>query len=335
MMSADLLVVIIILLALIFTYTNGFQDGSSVVACPIASRALNPIIVIIISVCFEIFGALLGGSAVASTIESITSYPKSVFLLPILASSLSGAILWNYITRLLHFPSSSTHALVGGLIGSLLIANGNIIWGSMNLIHPSGVGKVILSLMAAPIISFIAGYCIYIAMTFLLKQATWSAEKVLKSAQYFTVSALAFGHGANDPQKSMAIILLALYAVHSPDIHGIPLPIRLASAIAIAFGVISIVPGIVKRVGTGIYKLRTLHSFVAQLSSACVIIGGSLIGGPVSASQVISSSIIGVGSAARIKSVHWLVAREILLAWFLTIPCSGILSSLFYLATFK
>lgn len=334
------IVVAIIILAFSFTFTNGFQDGSSVTACAIASRALTPIQAVVLVSFFELLGAIFGGTAVTHTIEGITNWPATPDLLPVIMSSLVAAISWNLITRRFGIPSSSTHALVGGMLGSLWAAGGSshIVWGNFgNFAQPNGIWKVVLTLIVSPLAGFIAGYLVLLFSTLMLARATMKVNKSLKHLQCFSTSVLAFAHGANDPQKSVGVILLTLHAVgmHASNDNSVPLYLRIASGVAIAMGVAALAPSIVKRVGTGIYRLRNLHALSAETASASVVLFGSLTGGPVSASQVISCSVMGVGSAIRIKGVHWAVAQELLAAWFLTIPCSAILSCGLYMLAFK
>lgn len=317
-----------IVLALFFTYTNGFQDGSSVTAAAIASRAMTPLQAVVVVSLAELAGALFGGSAVAGTIQGITSWPARIDLLPVLISGLVAAISWNYITRYLRVPSSSTHALVGGVVGALYAAGGSkfIIWGHPDVLHPTGIWKLGIALFMSPLVGFVGGSVVFMIATLLLLKSTMRVVPYLKGLQWAVTAILGFAHGANDPQKSMGIIMLALYAVGLIDRHGIPWYVHLASGCAMMAGVASLAPGIVRRVGSGIYKLRSLHALSAEMASSAVVLFGSITGGPVSASQVISCSVMGVGSVVRLKGVHWLVAKDMLLAWFLTIPCAALLS---------
>lgn len=326
--------IFVLLLCLTFTYTNGFQDGSSVAASAIGSRALTPMQTACLVCTFEFLGALLGGSAVADAIHSITSWPARPDLLPVLASGLAAAVLWNFITKLLKVPSSSTHALVGGILGAVYAASGDtryIVWGAPNaIVNSTGVWKVVLSLFISPLLGFIGGSIVLILSIFVLMRATTRVNHRLKQLQWITTAAMAFGHGANDTQKAMGIITLALAAAGLSDDHGIPLWVRVITGLVMAFGVASMVPGIVRRVGSGIYNLRPLHGLVTQIASAGILVTGSATGGPVSATQVISSCVMGVGFAARRKGVHWLVANQMFMAWFLTIPCAALVACLIH-----
>lgn len=327
-MIVSILLLVVIVLALFFTYTNGFQDGSSVTACAISSRALTSMQAVALVAWCELAGALLGGSAVCHAIESITTWPARPDLLPVLISGLAAAISWNYITRYLRVPSSSTHALVGGIIGALYGSGGlkYLALGTPSFAHPTGIFKVVMTLFVSPLAGLLAGGTVYILATMLLFRATMKVNVYIKRLQWVTTGVLAFAHGANDPQKTMGVIMLALHAAGMAIPNEIPFYVRFGCGASIALGVITLAPGIVRRVGGGIFKMRSLTALSAETASASVVLFGSLTGGPVSASQVISSSVMGVGSAVHIRNVHWVVAKDMLTAWFLTIPCSAILS---------
>lgn len=333
-MTISIYFVAVLLLGCLFSFTNGFQDGSSVAASPIASRSIGLWQGVLLTAVFEFLGALFGGSQVASAISGITNYPRSEPFLCVLACALLAAVLWNYLTRLLKVPSSSTHALVGGLIGAIFASTGSfeyIVWGNFNgLIHPTGVCKVIATLFLSPLIGFVAGYFTLHLLQFLLSRATTKVNNGLKRSQWFVLPALAFGHGANDTEKVMGVVVMAMSAGglfgHQNPLSSsdtIPLWVRLTIGLCMAFGVLCMAPGILKRVGFGIFKQRAVHGFVTEFASAVVVLTGSITGGPVSASQVIASTVMGVGYANRRKGVHWLVAREMAWAWLLTIPCSA------------
>jgi len=306
-------------------------------ATAISCRALSPAKTVLLVGSVEIAGSLLGGQAVANTISSITNWPAQITLLPVLASGLSAAIVWNYVTRKLGLPSSSTHALVGGMVGAVVSTGGwhYIVFGSPdNLIGASGLCKVIISLFVSPVVGFCAGIVFFVLSLIMLLRATTKVDRILKSMQWFTVGLVAFGHGANDTQKAMGVILLGLKAAGFAKSDMIPIWVRILTGVAMVLGIASLAPGIIRRVGSGIYKVKPLHALVSQISSAAVVLVSSAIGGPISASQVIASTIVGIGTAQRKKGVHWLVARDMLLAWLLTIPTTAILAGLIHKTIF-
>ncbi len=331
------ILILVIFLSSFFAYSNGFQDGSTVAASVIGSRALTPKQTVILVSIFEFSGALFGGSAVASTVKSIARFPNNPDVLAWLACAMTAAIGWNYLTKRLGFPSSSTHALVGGLLGAVVAAGGGtqlIIWGDFHhLLDATGLAKVIVSLFLSPLIGFVGGYLMFKITMLLLLKASTRINRWLKLAQLPALALVSFGHGANDTQKVMGVALLSLnsFGMH---LQVVPLWVRLLTAFAMVLGIASLAPRIVRKVGSDIFRLRTVHGFVTQATAAAVLVYASATGGPVSASQVITSAVMGVGTAERRKGVHWLVAKEMLIAWFITIPGAALGSAALYYLLF-
>lgn len=328
-MGMDLLVILAIVavaIVVVFDYTNGFHDASNIIATVIASRAMTPIQAVIVVAIFEFLGPLLGGTAVANTIgkfiniSDLQAIPSMVIIL----CGIIGAITWNLGTWWFGIPSSSSHALVGGLAGAVVVSAGgdHVVWGIEELMqgHVTGVTKVLLALILSPIIGFWAGFFIHRLMSFLLRAAKPVVNKYLRRVQFFTSAGLAFSHGANDAQKSMGIITLVLLLGGFIDKFEVPFWVILTCATAITLGIMSGGWRIVRTVGFGIYKVRPLHALDAQLTSASVIFSASLIGAPVSTTHVVSSSIMGIGSSERPKAVRWAKAKEIVSTWVITIP---------------
>lgn len=332
------ILIFVILLSSLFAYSNGFQDGSTVTASVIGSRTLTPKQAVILVSLFEFCGALFGGSAVASTVKSIARFPDNPDVLAWLACAMTAAISWNFLTKQLGLPSSSTHALVGGLLGAVVAAGAGtqlIIWGEFrHLVDATGLAKVVVSLFLSPAVGFVAGFLIFKITMLLLLKASSRVNRWLKLAQLPALALVSFGHGANDTQKVMGVALLALnsFGMH---VEIVPLWVRILTAIAMIMGIASLAPRIVRKVGTDIFRLRPVHGFVTQAAAAAVLIYASATGCPVSASQVISSAVMGVGTAERRKGVHWLVAKEMLIAWFVTIPGAAVGSALLYYVLFS
>ena len=330
------LAVIAIVVVVIFDYTNGFHDASNIIATVIASRAMTPIQAVIIVAVFEFLGPLLGGTAVANTIGKFVdiSTLQSMDAMAIILSGIIGAITWNLGTWWIGIPSSSSHALVGGLVGAVVVSAGadHVVWGFTELGngHFTGVTKVLIALVVSPIIGFWAGFMIHRIMKFLLRAATPAANRHLRHIQFLTSAGLAFSHGANDAQKSMGIItLVLLLGGFIPEFH-VPFWVILTCASAITLGIMSGGWRIVRTVGFGIYKVRPLHAFDAQLTSASVIFAASIVGAPVSTTHVVSSSIMGIGASERPKAVRWGKAREIVKTWVITIPGAATVAILCY-----
>lgn len=333
----NIILIFVIFLTALFAYSNGFQDGSTVSASVIGSRTLTPKHAVLLVCLFELLGTLLGGSAVAGSIKALAKFPETPDLLALIACAMSAAISWNFCTKQVGLPSSSAHALVGGLLGALIAAGGGVSminWGSFNHCYDAtGVAKVILSLFAAPLIGFGIGFLLLKIMMVLLIKASTRVNFYLKLGQIPALAAVAFGHGANDTQKVMGVVLLSLNAF-IPGTNSIPLWVRVLTAMAMVLGIASLAPKIVKRVGTDIFRMRPIHGFVTQTAAAFVLCASSYTGCPVSASQIITSTVIGVGTAERQKGVQWLVARDMVVAWFVTIPGAALGSALMYLLLF-
>jgi PiT family inorganic phosphate transporter len=335
------LAVVAVVIVVFFDYTNGFHDASNIVATVIASRAMTPVQAVIIVATFEFLGPILGGTAVANTIGKFVDIGDAQALtsVAIVVCGIFGAIFWNLITWWFGIPSSSSHALVGGLAGAVMVSAGadHVVWGFQELTqgHMTGVTKVLLALILSPIIGFWAGFFIHRLMSGLLRAARPRVNRYLRQAQFITAAGLAFSHGANDAQKSMGIVTLVLLLGGFIDKFEVPFWVVLTCASAITLGIMSGGWRIVRTVGFGIYKVRPLHALDAQLTSASVIFGASVIGAPVSTTHVVSSSIMGIGASERPKAVRWAKAQEIVSTWVITIPGAGMVAvATYYLMHF-
>jgi len=335
--SLFILAVTAVVIVLIFDYTNGFHDAANIVASIIASRAMTPVQAILIVATFEFLGPLLGGTAVANTIGKFISLEgvAPVLSLQILVCGLFGAIAWNLLTWWKGIPSSSSHALVGGLIGAVVVSVGadHVAWGFRELAegHITGIVKVLAALILSPLIGFWAGFLLHRLMLGLLRGARPIINRNLRGAQYFTAAGLAFSHGANDAQKSMGILTLVLVLGGFIDKFEVPFWVMLACAIAMTLGILSGGWRIVRTLGFAIYKVRPLHALDSQLTSAVVIFTASAIGAPVSTTHVVATSIMGIGASERPKAVRWAKAREIATTWVITIPGAAFVSVACYL----
>jgi PiT family inorganic phosphate transporter len=317
-MSQDL--IIVITLALIFDFLNGMRDSSNIVATMISSRAFSPRTALGIAAIAELLGPFLFGVVVAKTIgDQIVQ--SSVLTLEVIASALIGAILWNLITWYFGIPGSSSHALIGGLVGAVIVGAGAA------AIKLEGLYTVLIALFVVPLVGFVVGFFVTRIIYFLVGGASPRINELFKRGQWFTALVMAFGQGTNDAQKTMGIIALSLVIGNALPVFEVPFWVVAVSAAAIAIGTSLGGWRLIRTLGGKFYKIRPLHSFSTQLSSAGVILVASLFGLPVSASQVVSSAIIGVGSAERASQVRWSVAEEIIMAWLITIPASGLLAA--------
>ncbi len=317
------ILITVIVLALGFDFLNGVHDSSNVVATMISSRALSPRVALWITAAANFFGPFIFGVAVANTIGHEVVAADSIKDLVLVAALLS-AIVWNILTWVLGFPSSSSHALVGGFVGAVVLAAGweAILW--------HGMGKILIALFTSPIIGFVVGYLILKFILLLAYRASPRVNSVFKRIQIFTALTLALSHGTNDAQKTMGIITLALVAGGVLDAFVVPAWVILLCASMIALGTAIGGWKLIRTLGGKFYKIRPVDGFASQLSSAVVILGASLVGGPVSTTQVVSSAIMGVGSAERLNKVRWGVAQEIATAWLLTIPATALLAAGLY-----
>ncbi len=327
-----LLIIIVILLALAFDFSNGFHDAANVVATIIITRALSPKKALIIAAICEFIGPFLFGTAVAQTIGKniidVSAFNSQMYhhTVTLIIAALIGAITWNLITWFFGLPSSSSHALIGGMVGAVLVGYGadKIMW--------SGFLYVIASLLISPILGLLAGFFFLKIILRLFREASPNINYFFNRMQIPASIALALSHGANDAQKSMGLISMVLVMLGFSQSFHVPVWVIASCAAAIALGTASGGWRIIKTMGSKIYRLRSVHAFCAQTSSAAVILGAALAGGPVSTTHVVSSSIMGVGAGQRMSAVRWGVAKNIILAWFITIPASAAIAGLsFYL----
>lgn len=316
--------IIVIALALLFDFLNGVHDSSNIVATMISSRAFGPRAALTMTAIAEFLGPFLFGVAVARTIGDEIAQ-SGALTLHVLTACLISAILWNVLTWFLGLPSSSSHALIGGLVGAVAMGAG---FGAIKL---AGLEKVLIALFASPLIGFVFGFILMRVVYFLVRGATPGVNEFFKRAQFVTAMGMAFSHGTNDAQKTMGIITLSLVIGGVIPTFQVPLWVIAASAGAIALG--TSVGGwrLIRTLGGKFYKIRPVHSFTSQMTSGIVILVASLFGGPVSTTQVVSSAIIGVGSAERLGKVRWSVAGDIVTAWIVTIPATALISAGLYL----
>lgn len=320
MFSVPFSLIVLIVLALCFDFLNGFHDSSNIVATMIASRALSGRQALTLVAVAEFVGPFLFGVAVATTIGSEVLADGQVKESVIIAA-LGAAIIWNLITWWFGFPSSSSHALIGGLIGAAVLQGG------LDVVKWAGLGKVLVALVISPPIGLAAGFLLMKLVLYLTRGATPGVNQVFKRSQIITAVALALSHGTNDGQKTMGIITLGLVTAGVLPEFRVPLWVVALSATAIAMGTWTGGWRLIRTLGGKFFKVRPVHGFATQLASAFVIMSAALLGGPVSTTQVVSSAIMGVGSGERLSKVRWGVAGQILTAWITTIPVSALLAA--------
>ena len=313
-------------LAVLFDYINGFHDTANAIATSVSTHALSPRVAIAMSAAANFVGALTG-TAVAKTIGSglITQQSEGGL---VVAAALVGAIVWNLLTWRLGIPSSSSHALIGGLLGASAAAVGFGAWQVGGIL-----GKVILPLGGSPIAGFAVGFGLMVVIFNVFRRAhPKTMNDRFRRLQVLSASYMAFSHGSNDAQKTMGVMTLALVSAGILPEFKVPLWVIILAASAISLGTAAGGWRIIRTMGTKVVRLDPVHGFAAETSAATIILGASALGMPVSTTHVISSAILGVGSSDQFRAVHWGVARNIGIAWVLTLPAAATVAALAYLA---
>lgn len=318
------LIFTVIILALVFDFINGFHDTANAIATSVSTRAIPPRVAIVMAAILNFVGALYS-TGVAKTIGGDIVKSAAHVDEKIIIAALCGAIVWNLVTWWFAIPSSSSHALVGGIIGAVLVSTG------ADGLNFYGIGKIVISLVASPLIAIITG-CGVMSLLYMIFGGFSPSmlNNRFKKMQILSAAMMSFSHGSNDAQKAMGIITLALLSGGYIQEFEVPFYIKILAATSMACG--TAVGGwkIIKTIGGKIFKLEPITGFAADMNSAIVIFGATLLHLPVSTTHVVSGSIMGVGTAKRIRAVRWGVARQMLTAWILTIPCTALMSAVAY-----
>jgi PiT family inorganic phosphate transporter len=323
-----ILILFIIFIALIFDFTNGFHDSANSISTVVSTKVLSPRNAVVFAAFFNFIAVFGFGVAVASTISKIIKleYVPADVIPWIILSALSGAIIWNIITWIIGLPTSSSHALIGGLMGAGLSAAG------IAAIQWSTIGLVLTFMILSPLIGLCVGFAFMAIVLWLTRSVQKiTADHYFKKLQLCSAAAYSFSHGTNDAQKTMGIITPLLFSIGyygatvNPEQLPMPIWVILICYTAIALGTLSGGWRIVKTMGYKITRLRPVHGFAAETASAGTIIGASMFGIPVSTTQIICASIMGVGSTTGTSAVKWGVARSIMWAWIFTIPISAVI----------
>jgi PiT family inorganic phosphate transporter len=325
--TVTLLLIVVLGLSVVFDYINGFHDTANAIATSVSTRALKPEHAILMSATANFLGALTG-TAVAITIASgLATIPDGPQGQVIVAAALVGAIVWNLLTWRLGIPSSSSHALIGGLLGATIVAEGvdAVIWGGV-------VDKVLIPLVLSPVLGLTLGFLLMVLLLNVFRRARpRQLNDRFRRLQVVSAAFMAFSHGSNDAQKTMGIMTLALFTAGVIPTVEVPLWVILVSASAISLGTAAGGWRIIKTMGQKVVKLDPVHGFAAETTAATIILTASRFGLPVSTTHVISSAIMGVGSSIRLSAVRWGVAGNIVTAWVLTLPAAGLAAGLAYL----
>jgi len=322
MLSITLILVVVF--ALTFDFINGFHDTANSIATSVSTRVLTPKMAIIMAASLNFIGALMSDKVAKTISKGLVNGKLEEY---VIISALIAAIIWDLITWYFGIPSSSSHAMIGGLVGASIVYAASfekIVW--------KGVwDKVVLPLITSPLIGFVIGYLIMSLLYVLMRPLSQRiVNGWFSKLQIISAAIMAYSHGSNDAQKSMGIITLALISsgLIGSD-AGIPLWVKIACAIAMALGTSIGGWKIIKTMGMNMIRLQPIGGFAAETAAAIVIEAASSLGAPVSTTHVISSSIMGVGASKRFSAVRWALARNIVWAWVLTIPITGLLGALF------
>jgi inorganic phosphate transporter, PiT family len=318
-----------VMLAVAFAFTNGIHDASNAIAALVATRAARPAQAVLLAAVFNLLGPLVVGSAVADTIGGIVAIGGTTGV-EVIAAGLLAAVLWNLVTWALGLPSSSGHALVGGLVGAALAAGGAdaVRWGGIEHGHPVGVLGTLVALAVAPVLGAVAALLAIRGLRAAARWATRHWRGAVTGGEWAMSASLAFSHGANDAQKSVGVIAALLVADGRYDSLSAPLWAPVFCALALTAGTAFGGWSIVKTVGRRIYRITPLDGVASQTASAGVILGASLVGAPVSTTQVVASSMMGVGGGRRRwRHVNWLVVRHIALGWLITMPATAVVAA--------
>ena len=313
----DTMLVAVVVIALVFDYTNGFHDAANAVATSISTRAVPPNVALAGAAVLNVAGAMISTHVAATLAGGIVE--ASAVTSPVMLGGLIGAIAWNLLTWWWALPSSSSHCLIGGVVGSVLVTGGTdaVLWSGI-------VQKVLIPTVIAPLIGFSVGVVLMVALFWIFRNAhPGPLTRRFRLAQLGSAALMAFSHGSNDAQKTMGIITLALFAAGSIPTLDVPLWVKLASAITIGLGTWTGGKRIIRTLGMRLVKLTPVHGFAAETAASAVLLGTAWFGFPVSTTHVISTSIMGVGATERLSAVKWGLTLEIFVAWIVTLPAAA------------
>jgi inorganic phosphate transporter, PiT family len=323
--STTVIVVVVCLVAFSFDYTNGFHDAANAIATAVSTRALTPRLALLLAALMNFLGAFLG-QKVAKTVSEILKVGGGNHGLVVVVAALLGAIVWNLVTWYFGLPSSSTHALIGGLVGAGLASATVVHWSQV-------VDKVVVPMIVSPVVGFVLAYVFMLAILWAFRRRNpHRVQRRFRYAQVASASAMALGHGLQDAQKTMGVVVLALVAggYHDPS-GSIPIWVVIGAAAAISLGTWAGGWRIMRTLGRRIIELDPAHGFAAETTAAIILyVTAFVFAAPISTTHTITSSIMGVGATRRLSAVRWGVARNIVAAWILTIPMAALVAAACY-----
>jgi PiT family inorganic phosphate transporter len=318
------LLILVIAAALLFDYVNGFHDTANAIATCVSTRALSIKWAILMAAVLNFAGAMIS-TKVAATIGKGIVDANNVTQMVVLAG-VTGAIIWDLVTWYYGLPSSSSHAIIGGLMGAVIAHAGTA------ALHWAGLNKIILALLISPLLGIVLGFTFMVALMWTFRNKTPSGLNIgFRKLQVVSAGIMAFSHGTADAQKSMGVITMALLSYGMIPTFDVPTWVKVACAVAMALGTAAGGWRIIKTVGRDFVKLQPVHGFCVETASAGVILGASAIGMPTSTTHVITSAILGVGLSKRMSAVNWGIAKRIVVAWVLTIPASAAVAFMTYM----
>jgi PiT family inorganic phosphate transporter len=313
--------IVIILVALTFDYTNGFHDAANAIAIAVSTRALSPRMALALAAVMNLLGALISTSVAATVGKGIISSPQGNAGLVVVLAAVVGAIVWNLLTWRLGLPSSSSHALIGGLVGAALASGSGVKW--------SGIAeKVVAPMILSPVVGFALGFVFMLALLWLFRRGNpHRLNRTFRYGQVAGAAAMSLGHGLQDAQKTMGVITLALVITHHLDKFTVPFWVIISAAGAISLGTMSGGWRIMRTLGRRVIKLDNAAGFSAQTVASAVLFVSSHYGLPVSTTHVATSSIMGVGATRKLSAVRWGMAGNIATAWVLTLPAAALVAA--------
>ncbi|BDH15841.1 MULTISPECIES: inorganic phosphate transporter [Streptomyces] len=318
--------VVTIVVALGFTYTNGFHDSANAIATSVSTRALTPRAALAMAAVMNLAGAFLGSGVAKTVSEGLIATPQGNQGMGILFAALLGAVVWNLVTWYFGLPSSSSHALFGGMVGAALAGGTEVIWGGV-------IEKVVLPMFISPVIGLVLGYLVMVAILWMFRKSNpHKAKRGFRIAQTVSAAGMALGHGLQDAQKTMGVVVMALVIADVEDANdAIPIWVKLACALTLSLGTYAGGWRIMRTLGRRIIELDPPQGFAAETTAASVMYTASfMFQAPISTTHVITSAIMGVGSTKGPRAVRWGVAKNIVMGWFITMPAAALVAALVF-----
>jgi PiT family inorganic phosphate transporter len=318
--------IVTIAVALGFTYTNGFHDSANAIATSVSTRALTPRAALAMAAVMNLAGAFLGSGVAKTVSEGLIETPKGSSGMAILFAALVGAIAWNLVTWYFGLPSSSSHALFGGMVGAALAGGTKVYWDGV-------LEKIVIPMFLSPVVGLLAGYLVMTAIMWIFRRANpHKAKRGFRIAQTVSAAGMALGHGLQDAQKTMGIVVMALVIADVED-YGDPIPVwvKIACAVMLSLGTYAGGWRIMRTLGRKIIELDPPQGFAAEATGASIMFATAyLFKVPVSTTHVITSAIMGVGATKRVKAVRWGIAKNIVMGWFITMPAAAVVAAASY-----